>query len=125
MHDKIMIIDAFSEEPNDPIVFSGATNFSDGQLHEDPNDALFIQDQSLAKAYTLEFDEMVSGKFGESKTDNTPHEFVIGGKRIESYFSPSEDVRAKLFEAIDQADSELYFGLLILTRNNIAGCIGR
>lgn len=120
MHNKVMIIDAFSDDPNDPIVFSGAMNFSDGQLHDDPNDALFIQDQSLAKGYTLEFDEMMSGKFGENKADNTPHEYIIGGKRVESYFSPSEDVRARLFDAIDEADSELYFALLLITRNNLA-----
>lgn len=123
MHNKIIIIDAESDDPNKPVVVTGATNFSFGQLQEDSNDLIFIQDQTLAKAYTLEMDEMMSGVFSVDKTDNTPHQFLIGGSEVELYFSPTDGIEAIMEEVIATADDELYFAILSFTRRNIAFAI--
>ena len=123
MHNKVIIIDAEASDPNQPIVVTGATNFSFGQLEEDSNDLIVIQDQTLAKGYTLEVDEMMSGLFGDSKTDNTPHDYVIGGKDVELYFSPTDDIETVMEDVIATADEELYFAILAFTRRNIAYAI--
>ena len=123
MHNKFVIIDAESPDPNDPIVWTGSTNFSDDQLNKDPNNVIIIQDQSLARAFTMEFDEMFGEKFGSDKLDNTPKEFVVGGKRVEAYFSPGDDIRTNFKKSVAQANYELFFAIMQLTRTDMANAI--
>lgn len=130
MHNKFVIFDAHSTNPNVPIVWTGATNFTDGQINTDPNNVIIIQDQSLALAYEIEFEEMwgsvdetpspENARFGMFKKDNTPHEFIIGGKRVECYFSPSDGTNQKLLEAINSADSDLSIASMLITRTDLA-----
>ena len=133
MHNKFVVIDAKSANPMDAIVWTGATNWSFGQINNDPNNVIIIQDQSLAKAYTLEFEEMwgdtgaiadtANARFGALKLDNTPHEFVINGKRVESYFSPSDGTNSKILQTISSADYEIEFASMIITRLDLANAI--
>ncbi|MEZ4883589.1 MAG: DUF5689 domain-containing protein [Chitinophagales bacterium] len=122
-HNKFIIIDADSPDPNEPLLWTGGTNLSDDQLNVDPNNVIIFQDQSLARAYKIEFEEMLSGKFGDKKRHNTPNEFLIGGKRVELFFTPSEDPQDKLIETVRSADYELYFEILSFTLNNVAYAI--
>ncbi len=62
MHNKFIVFDAESPDPEDAIVWTGSTNFTTGQVNSDPNNVIIIHDQSLAKTYRLEFEEM----FGSS-----------------------------------------------------------
>ncbi len=119
-HNKFIIFDANSPDPNDPLLWTGGTNLTDGQLNEDPNNVVIIQDQSLARAYTIEFEEMLGGTFGDKKRHNTPNEFLIDGKRVELYFTPSDDAQTEQIATIRSADYELYFAILSFTRNNVA-----
>jgi phosphatidylserine/phosphatidylglycerophosphate/cardiolipin synthase-like enzyme len=133
MHNKFVIIDANHSNPNKAIVWTGATNWQEGQINHDPNNVVIFQDQSLAKAYTLEFNEMwgsngpnpslANSRFGPTKTDNTPHEFNIGGKRVECYFSPSDNVNNKLTNTINTADNSMYFASMVITRFDLAQAI--
>jgi len=130
MHNKFVVIDANHTNPNKAIVWTGATNWQEGQINHDPNNVVIIQDQSLAKAYTLEFNEMwgssgpnpslANSRFGPTKTDNTPHEFNIGGKRVECYFSPSDNVNNKLINTINSADNSMHFASMVITRFDLA-----
>lgn len=120
MHNKFLVKDAYDANPNNPWVWTGSTNFTTGQLMTDPNNVIAIQDQALAKAYTIEFDEMWSGKFGPEKTDNTPHQFKIGGRQVSLYFSPSDNTEQEIKNTIRSADTDLYFALFAWTRYNIA-----
>ncbi len=130
MHNKFIIIDAQNSNVNLPYVISGSTNFTNAQLNNDANNLIIIQDKSLAKAYTMEFEEMwgsnssqpniANSKFGPDKTDNTPHEFLINGQRVESYFSPSDNVNNQIINAVNSSDSEMEFALLVFTRFDIA-----
>ena len=131
MHNKFVIIDV--ESVDSAIVWTGSTNFTSQQLNTDPNDAIILQDKSLAKAYTLEFNEMfgssgatpnhANSKFGPFKEDNTPHEFNIGGIRVESYFSPSDGTNDKIIDVVNTADNELHIGTMLITRSDIANAI--
>ncbi|MEI6310838.1 MAG: phospholipase D-like domain-containing protein [Bacteroidota bacterium] len=133
MHNKFVIIDAKSTNPMDPIVWTGAINWTNRQINEDPNDAIILQDQSLAKAYTLEFEEMwgdtgsipntTISKFGPDKTDNTPHHFIINNKEVESYFSPSDGVNSKILSLINESNYEIDFATMIITRTDLANAL--
>ncbi|MBI4930078.1 MAG: hypothetical protein HY841_04885 [Bacteroidetes bacterium] len=120
MHNKFVIIDANSS-PNDAIVWTGSMNWTSQQMTTDANNVIIFQDQSLARGYKLEFDEMwgdssvtsnpnsANAKFGQFKTDNTPHEYEVGGKRVESYFSPSDGTTTHILSTISTANTDMYF----------------
>jgi phosphatidylserine/phosphatidylglycerophosphate/cardiolipin synthase-like enzyme len=128
-----VIMDANHTNPNKPVVLSGSTNWTLGQLEDDRNNLVFIQDQSLAKVYTMEFQEMWGGsgllpntslsKFGPDKSDNTPHVLNVGGKIVESYFSPSDNVNAQIIRTIQSADHNICFATMVLTRTDLAYAI--
>lgn len=125
-HNKFVVIDVTSTNPNKPLVWTGSTNYTQGQINTDPNSVIIIQDQSLAKAYRMEFDEMwgngttTGGVFGPAKTDNTPHHFNIAGKPVELYFSPSDNVNTHLTETIGTAENDLHIATMLNTRSDLA-----
>lgn len=133
MHNKFVIFDAEHSNPDKSIVWTGSTNLTDNQIHKDPNNVVIIYDQALARAYTLEFEEMwgsktafpnsVNSKFGKFKTDNTPHFFNIGGKLTELYFSPTDQVNSRILNFIKTAQEDLYFALYTFTRVDLANQI--
>lgn len=133
MHNKFMVIDAKSNNANDPLVWTGSTNMTKDQLLSDANSVVIIQDKSLASAYTIEFEEMFGSvgpqpnpslsKFGSAKSNNTPHEFQINGKRIEMYFSPSDGVNSKIINSILSANHELYIATMLITKTDLANPI--
>ncbi|MBK9452830.1 MAG: T9SS type A sorting domain-containing protein [Bacteroidetes bacterium] len=132
MHNKFVIIDENASDPNLPVVWTGSTNWTDQQLTEDANNVIIFQDQSLARGYKLEFDEMwgnssqtaaatpVNSKFGQYKSDNTPHEYIIGGNSVQSYFSPSDQTNTQILNTIGTADTDLYFAQFVTTRSDLA-----
>ncbi|MBS1638290.1 MAG: T9SS type A sorting domain-containing protein [Bacteroidetes bacterium] len=133
MHNKFMIVDANSSNTADPIVWTGSCNWDEEQFNLDVNNTIIIQDKALALAYTTEFNEMWGGtglspnttnsKFGPFKTNNTPHTFTVGGKTIESYFSPSDGTNSHIQSSIRTANYDLYFGVYTFTDSNDADSI--
>ena len=85
MHNKFIVGDADYVES--AFVLTGSTNMTTENLNSDRNNVIVLEDQSLARAYRLEFEEMFSGVFGADKTINTPKKFVVGGSPVELYFS--------------------------------------
>ena len=131
MHNKFVIIDAENTNPNIPWVWTGSTNWTPGQLNIDRNNVIAIQDQALARVYAVEFEEMWGSRtatpgvalFGSRKTDNTPHILMIGGKMVESYFSPTDNVNSRLLTAIASADFDMHFESMLVTRADLARAI--
>jgi hypothetical protein len=135
MHNKFVIIDENASDPNLPIVWTGSTNWTAQQLSSDANNAIVFQDQSLAHGYKMEFDEMwgtatqtaaavpSASKFGQYKKDNTPHEFVVGGTPVQLYFSPSDQTNTHILEAIETANTDLYFAQFAMTGLNARGSL--
>ena len=71
-------------------MLTGSTNLTTGQLVSDLNDVIVFEDQSLARAYELEFEEMWGSdglsrcrqlEFGPDKTWNTPVNFSSEDRR--------------------------------------------
>lgn len=121
MHNKLFIIDA--DDVDDAIVISGSTNWTDQQMVSDFNNIISVQDQSLAQAYTIEFEEMFNGTFGPDKVDNTPHFFNIGGSDVQLYFSPSDNMESKLISTIEETDEEMFFAVFTYTRFSVSYAI--
>ena len=122
MHNKFIVVDANST--NNSWVMGGSTNWTDpANLLNDYNNIIFIQDQAIAKAYTLEFEEMWAGTFGTHKEDNTPHKFNVNGVPVEVYFSPSDQTTSHILELISTTDESLEFGLLSFTRDDLGAAI--
>lgn len=127
MHNKFIITDVYSESKCKLLITSA--NFTENNLFEDSNNLLIFQDQALAKAYTIEFNEMWGGegvtpgsnsKFGTDKEDNTPHYFNIGGKDVELYFSPSDKVEQEINNELLTANNDVGFALFTFTRDLFA-----
>jgi len=133
MHNKFVVIDALADDPLKPIVWTGSTNLTENQINMDPNNVVVIQDQSLAKAFQLEFNEMFGSsgpqpdpeeaRFGPDKKDNTPHEFVIGGQRVECYFSPSDGTHHKILQSIQSADHSIRVATMLITKQDIGNAL--
>lgn len=127
MHNKFIIIDR--DDAARAEVMMGAMNFTQQNISNDFNNVLFIQDQSLARGYTLEFEEMwgstaatpgiFSSKFGDLKTNNTPKKYLIDNIPMESYFSPTDGTTAAISAALQTADADLEFAILSFTRNDL------
>ena len=134
MHNKFVVFDANNSDANKPYVWTGSTNWTQVQIDgPDTNNAIVVQDQSLAQGYKIEFQEMwgsttmtpnsVNSKFGPYKTDNTPHHYVTGGRTIDSYFSPSDGVTSKIIAAINTANTDIDIATMLITRSDVSNAI--
>jgi phosphatidylserine/phosphatidylglycerophosphate/cardiolipin synthase-like enzyme len=131
MHDKFFIVDA--ESASNSWLITGSTNPTYNNLVMDLNNLVAIQDQSVAKAYALEFNEMY-GSIGESpdtlksligsnKKDNTPHHFLVNGKRIEVYFSPSDLTTGHIISALNKAETRIDFAIMAFTEDLLGNAL--
>lgn len=133
MHNKFVIFDAQSKNPDDPIVWTGSANFTEEQIDVDANNVIIVQDQSLARTYQIEFEEMwgshgaasdaAKAHFGSAKKDNTPHQFKIKGDSVECYFSPTDGVNAQIVKHINTANHDLSIATMLITRDEMADAI--
>ena len=130
MHNKFFVIDGRAGAPESAWVWTGSWNPNDPGTNDDFQNAIEVQDQALARAYTLEFNEMwgssadapnsSASRFGARKLDDTPHQFAIGGHTVECYFSPSDNTTSHIISVINGAQHSIGFELLTMTRSDIA-----
>lgn len=131
MHHKFIIVDHGSVEGSWVVTGSTNPNFNNTRL--DFNNLVAIQDQSLAKAYLLEFNEIWGGadlepntlnsRSGAAKTDDSPHQFNINGKKVELYFSPSDHTTSRIRDVILGAGSSIEFAMMAFTENMLGDAI--
>jgi len=131
-HNKFMVFEAADTDPANDVVWTGSVNLidvpSDNGIHAKDN-AIIIRDQAVARAYTLEFNEMwgsagmvpsASGsRFGVHKTKNTPHYFIVGGVPVELWFSFGDNTSQRIVNYLATADHSVYFCIYAFTRNEI------
>ncbi len=131
MHNKFFIGDA--DYPETAFVLTGSTNMTTANLNTDKNNVIVFQDQSIARGYRLEFNEMwgsdtmvpdeANAKFGPAKTVNTPLKYIVGGSPVEVYFSPTDGTTSAIRETIETMDYDMAFALLSFTRDDLADAI--
>ena len=127
MHNKFVVADA--DLPDAAYVWTGSMNFTNSNIAGSFNNSLLIQDQSLARTYEHEFEEMwgsdgaqpdpANARYGSAKRDDTPHRFDIGGVRVDSYFSPSDRTTQAIEDALRTADESISAALLLLTHDDL------
>lgn len=133
MHNKFIVVDPDSAANS--WVFTGSTNWTDNNMSSDFNNIIIFQDQSIARGYRLEFEEMWGGSgaqpgnpngvFGSSKTNNTPLQYVMGPDdiKVESYFSPTDNANGAIIKTMQTTDTNLDYAILAFTRADIADAI--
>lgn len=131
MHNKFIIADA--DDPASAHVITGSCNFTNASFFLDANDLVIVNDQALARAYRMEFNEMWGDtgpspslpnmRFGGDKSDDTPHLFNIGGTLVESWFSPSDGTTGRIHSALNTADERIEFALFAFTMNTLASAL--
>lgn len=126
-HDKFFIADV--EDAQHATIMGGSCNWTVQSFFDDYNNIVFIQDQALARCYRTEFEEMWGGsgaqpvpalsRFGADKTDNTPHLFNVGGKEVESWFSPTDGVTEHIVQELNAAQSSVRLAMFSFTQNDL------
>ena len=129
-HNKFFIIDYRGGRADQAWVWTGSWNPTDPGTNDDLQNAIEIQDQALAGAYTIEFNEMwgsdsttanaANSRFGARKLDNTPHIFNVNGTAVELYFSPSDRTTSHIVSTLAKAQNSINVAMLTLTRSDIA-----
>lgn len=109
-HNKFLVVDSQT-------VWTGSTNFTDTGFTSNANNALLVTDAILANIYTLEFNEMWSGLFHGAKADNTPHLLDYAGIKVESYFSPTDNVAFEVWQELANAEESVHFAMFFFTDN--------
>ena len=131
MHHKFLIVD--HESTTNSWVVTGSTNPNFNNTILDFNNLLAIQDQSLARAYLLEFNEiwgsetsepnLSESRSGAGKLDDSPHELMINGSKVELYFSPSDQTTSQIAQAIHSAEKSVDFGVMAFTENLLGDAV--
>lgn len=123
MHNKYMVIDGMSSNPNDAILWTGCMNWEPGQIDKDANNLEIIQDSGLAHCYLNEFNQMwgdtveggkynlANSKFGIYKKTVPKHHYTVDGHLIDVYFSPTDQVGTQIANTITSAKTEIDFGV--------------
>ncbi|MBI5476815.1 MAG: T9SS type A sorting domain-containing protein [Ignavibacteriales bacterium] len=132
-HNKFIVIDYKGGAPESVWVWTGSWNLTDPGTTSDRQNAIEFQDVALAGAYTVEFEEMWGSntltpnssvsRFSARKTNNTPHKFIIGGKNVECYFSPSDRTTVQIGKTLGKAEHSINAALLTFTRQDLADSI--
>lgn len=131
MHHKFIIVD--HESVTNSWIVTGSTNPNYNNTILDFNNLLAIQDQSLARAYLLEFNEIWGSKTiepvlsesrsGALKMDDSPHEFIVNGSKVELYFSPSDQATTHIAQTINGAVHSVDFAVMAFTENVLGDAV--
>ena len=108
MHNKFCIIDG-------EYVWTGSWN--PAQEMTIPNNVVFVQSKTLAKAYQAEFDELYSKVF--HKGDSAPGLVKLNGNLLEAYFCPEDDCKGHVLKVLDSAKSSIHFMAFSFTDDDI------
>lgn len=132
-HNKFFIIDYRGGAADSVWVIMGSWNPTDPGTNDDRQNLVMFQDVALAGAYTVEFQEewgsstdtpnSVNSRFGSRKFNNTPHNFVIGGVKVQSYFSPSDGTTSRIAKTLGKAEKSINGCVMTLTRRDLADTI--
>ena len=121
MHNKFWIFDhRNNSNHNNKYLWTGSTNVSHAMFHQDRNNIILIQDESLCAIYTREFEEMWGShtdlpdvnkaRFGPEKTNNTPRIVNVAGTRMEVYFAPTDSISDTICNIIgSKIEKSIYF----------------
>src|SRR3989338_7868772 len=108
MHDKFCVI-------NGTHVWTGSWNPAQGMSV--PNNAVFIESETIARAYLNEFEELSKGSFHGGKS--SPARVLLNDHLAESYFCPEDDCKNRVIEVIESAEKSVHFMTFSFTDDDI------
>ena len=127
-HNKFAIID-------EEILWTGSYNITENGRDNNNNNAVLIKNESLAKTYLEEFNQIWGDETGIPKFGNEKEKLVsfskkkignISNLQIEAIFSPfkhSKKLKEALMSAIDSADFSIYFAAFVFTDKELMNAI--
>jgi phosphatidylserine/phosphatidylglycerophosphate/cardiolipin synthase-like enzyme len=118
MHNKFVVIDGQE-------VWTGSWNLTDNGTYRNNNNVVRVTSEKLAANYTTEFEEMFEEQaFGASSPDPIPNPTIdINGILIETFFESEGNVRERIIELINEAETSIYFMAFVFTDDDIASAI--
>ncbi|MBR1461358.1 hypothetical protein IJ596_07000 [bacterium] len=110
MHNKFIIID-------NKVVITGSMNYSKtGSSGYDANDIWIINSSEIANIYKTEFEQMLNGKFHNSKQQiNQERKFEVGNSKLEIYFSPKDRTSNQILKYLKNAKEYVFIPAYIIT----------
>lgn len=134
MHNKFFIFDVRDTIITNDWVWTGSWNVTALETGW-KNNVVEINDPTIAQAYRIEFEEMwgsdndipnsSAARFGNTKSNNTPHSFTIGGRPVQLYFSPSDGTTSKIINEVNRSNHNIYFAILSFTRFDVQNTINQ
>ena len=129
MHSKYVAIDAKAAEKDSAKVWTGSWNCSvSGQ--GDAQNVIILRDWGLAQAYTMDFEQMwgsstqtanaANSRMGNRKSEVIPHQYLVGGRRVECYMSPSDHTESHLIQYMQMAQHNMLFAMLTFTSSTLS-----
>lgn len=112
MHNKFCVIDG-------EFVWTGSWNPTQGMTI--PNNVVFVQSRTLAKAYQAEFDELESGVFHSGTS--FPGLVKLNGQLVEAYFCPEDDCQEHVLAVLSEAKSSIHFMTYAFTDDEIGSLL--
>jgi len=117
-HHKFIIRDKNS-------LLTGSTNFTEHGIYANNNNSIIINSPELVPAYQEEFNQMFEDHlFSRKKHSISANRIVyIDGIKIESYFSPYDNIKKHILEAIQNAQYSIVFCMFAFTDEDIQNAI--
>jgi phosphatidylserine/phosphatidylglycerophosphate/cardiolipin synthase-like enzyme len=118
MHNKVIIVDSTT-------LFVGSWNVSYNDTYRNNNNLLQITNQKLIENYQAKFNEGYDQKlFGAKAKLNSPNpKLTINTIPVEQYFSPDDEVMAKLVAEVNQAKQSIRFLAFTYTHKDLAAAM--
>lgn len=115
MHNKFMIFDNSS-------IITGSMNFAKtGFSGFNSNCIFFINSKEIANMYEKEFNQMLQGKFHNSKSQISHTTVVLGDTKVTPLFSPKDKIITNnVLPLIQNAKKYVYIPTFIITHDELA-----
>lgn len=115
MHNKFMIFDNSS-------IITGSMNFAKtGFSGFNSNCIFFINSKEIANIYEKEFNQMLQGKFHNSKSQISHTTVVLGDTKVTLLFSPKDKIITNnVLPLIQNAKKYVYIPTFIITHDELA-----
>lgn len=116
MHNKFAVVDG-------RWLFTGSMNFSENGVQLNNNNLLRIDSPALSAVYAAEFEQMYGERhFGRHKEPVAlPRVHTVGGREIEVYFSPEDELGDRQREVLAEAQHTVLFMIFSFTDEDVAG----
>ena len=118
MHNKFMIFDNSS-------IITGSMNFAKtGFSGFNSNCIFFINSKEIANMYEKEFNQMLQGKFHNSKSQISYNTIVLGDTKVTPLFSPKDKIITNnVVPLIQNAKKYVYIPTFIITHEELANAL--